>query len=231
MKVTAVLGQTAVNSDEKGMLTIEGMQSPRGGLKRWREIGPMVYRETDGPEVIAFRRNANGLVTDLLPAMPIQLAQRVTGLANKKVLVPILAVSGAVIVLTLLLWPIAAIVRRHYGRPLFRSGTDRLLYVASRFVCLLQVVFVILILFPLSMADKNIAFLGDGLDPWLRTAHVLGWIAAAGLIVIGFAAIKSWRTPGLGWWARVHATLLLLASAVFISFAAWTHLLSPSLRF
>src|SRR5437763_3121144 len=90
LKVTAVLGEAAVTSDDKGVLMIEGVQSPRGGLKQWREIGPMVYREVDGPDVIAFRRDANGVVTDLLPAMPIQLAQRVTGLTNKKVLLPVL---------------------------------------------------------------------------------------------------------------------------------------------
>jgi len=36
---------------------------------------------------------------------------------------------------------------------------------------------------------------------------------------------------GLGWWARVHATLLLIAGVIFMSFACWSHLLSPSLKF
>ena len=231
LKVTAVLGQTAVSSDEKGVLTIEGVQGPRGGLKQWREIGPLVYREVDGPDVIAFRRDAPGVVTDLLPAMPIQLSQRVTGLANKKFLLPLLAVSQSLIVLTLLLWPIAALVRKRYGRPLFTKPLDRLWYVLSRLACLLQIVFVALILLPLSFADKDIGFIGDGIDPFLRTAHVLGWLAVAGLAVVAFAAIKSWGTPGLGWWARAHATLLFFASAIFLSFAWWSHLLAPSLKF
>src|SRR5437588_4661046 len=65
LQVAAVLGQTSVSSDQNGILTIEGVQSPRGGLKKWREIGPLVYREVDGPDLIAFRRNPNGLVTDM----------------------------------------------------------------------------------------------------------------------------------------------------------------------
>jgi len=231
LKVTAVLGQAAVRTDEKGVLAIEGVQSPRGGLKQWREIGPMVYREVDGPDVIAFRRDANGVVTDLLPAMPIQLAQRVTGLTNKKVLLPVLGASQSLIVLTLLLWPVAAIVRKRYGRPLFTSALDRILYVLTRVDCLFQIIFVALILLPLSLADKNIGFIGDGVNPWLSMAHIFGWLAAAGLVIVAFAAIRSWRVPGLGWWARVHATLLLMASVIFMSFAWWSHLLSPSLRF
>ena len=231
LKLTAVLGQTTVRTDANGVLTIEGVQSPRGGLKQWREIGPLVYREVDGPDVIAFRQNASGVVTDLLPAMPIQILQRVTGLANKKVLLPAVGASQSFLLLTLLLWPVAVLVRKRYGRPLFTSTLDRVLYVFTRVKCLFQIVFVVLILLPLSLADKNVAFLGDGLNPWLNTAHIFGWLAAAGLVIVALAAIRSWRVPGLGWWARVHATLLLVASVIFISFAWWSHLLSPSLKF
>jgi hypothetical protein len=231
LKVAAILGQFAVRADEKGVLTIEGLQSPRGGLKRWREIGPMLYREVDGPDLIAFRRNANGAVTDLLPSAPIQMGQRVTGFANKKVLLPVLVVSLGLLAMTLVLWPAAVIIRKRYGRPLLANGVDRMLYVLSRLVCLLEIVFVLLIVLPLSLADKNIAFIGDGINPWLTTAHVLGWLAALGLGVLGVAAVRFWRVPALGWWARVHATLLLISSAIFIAFAWWTHLLAPSLKF
>jgi CubicO group peptidase (beta-lactamase class C family) len=231
LKVAGVLGQVSVNADQNGILTIEGAQSPRGGLKRWREIGPLVYREVDGSDVIAFRVDANGVVTEMLPALPIQMAHRVTGLANKKILLPVVGVSQGLIVLTLLLWPVAALVRRRYGRALFDTRGDRILYFASRIVCLLEVLFVTLILLPLSLADKNIGFIGDGINPWLITGHVLGWLATLGLVLLGIAAVKFWRVPGLGWWARVHASLLLVASAIFLSFAWWTHLLSPSVRF
>ncbi|HEV2805222.1 MAG TPA: serine hydrolase domain-containing protein [Chthoniobacterales bacterium] len=231
LKVAALLGQTSVSSDQNGVLTIEGVQGPRGGLKQWREIGPLVYREVDGADVIAFRRNANGVVTDMLPAAPIQIGQRVTGFANKKLLLPALGISLGLVVLSVLFWPVAALIRRRYSRPLFGNTLDRVLYVFTRLLCLLQVVFLLLIVLPLSMADKNIAFIGDGFDPWLNTAHALGWIVVAGFVVIAFSVVRWWRAPGLGWWARVHPTLLLIASGFLISFAWWSHLLTPSLKF
>jgi CubicO group peptidase (beta-lactamase class C family) len=231
LKVAAVLGQASVNADENGVVTIEGLLNPRGGLKRWREIGPLLYREVDGPDQIAFRRDANGIVTDLLPSAPIHMAQRVTGFASKKILLPLLGASLGLIVVTLLLWPVAVIVRKRYARPLFSTTLDRILYFLSRLVCVLEVGFIALIAFPLSLVDKNIAFIGDGMNPWLTAAHWMGWTAALGLIVLAIAAVKYWMVAGLGWWARVHATLLLLASVAFISFAWWTHLLSPSLKF
>jgi CubicO group peptidase (beta-lactamase class C family) len=231
LKMAAVLGQFSVTADRNGLLTIEGLQSPRGGLKQWREIGPLVYREADGPDVIAFRRDANGVVTDLLPSTPIQIGQRVTGFANKKLLLPVLGFSLGLLALTLLLWPVAVIIRKRYGRPLFSATIDRVFYVLSRLVCLLEIVFVALIVLPLSLVDKNIAFIGDGIDPWLTAAHALGWMSVFGLFVLTIAAVRFWRTPGLGWWARVHATLLWLVSVLFMSFAWWAHLLTPSLRF
>jgi hypothetical protein len=88
-----------------------------------------------------------------------------------------------------------------------------------------------LIAVPLTFANKNIAYLGDGIDPWLTTGHVVGWAATFGLIVLAFAAVRFWMISGVGWWARVHATLLVLASITFLSFAWWAHLLSPSLKF
>jgi CubicO group peptidase (beta-lactamase class C family) len=231
LKVAAVLGQTSVSADQNGVLTIEGAQSPRGGLKRWREVGPLVYREVDGPDLIAFRRDANGVVTDMLPSAPIQMSQRVSGFANKKLLLPVLSASFSLLVITLLLWPVAVIVRKRYGRPLLSTASDRVLYLLSRLTCLLEIGFVALIVLPLSMADKNIAFIGDGINPWLSTAHVMGWLAVFGLVVLAITAIRFWRAPGLGWWTRAHATLLWIASTIFLSFAWWVHLLTPSLRF
>jgi CubicO group peptidase (beta-lactamase class C family) len=231
LKLAAILGQVSVNADANGVLTVEGFLNPRGGLKRWREIGPLLYREVDGPDLLAFRRDEKGIVTDLLPSAPIYLAQRVTGFASKKLLLPIIGASLGLLNLTVLLWPVAAIIRRRYARPLFSTRVDRVLYFFSRLVCILELVFVGLVVLPLSLVDKNIAFLGDGINPWLITAHVIGWIAAAGLIVLAIAAVRFWMVSGLGWWTRVHATLLLLASVAFISFACWAHLLTPSLKF
>jgi CubicO group peptidase (beta-lactamase class C family) len=231
LKLAAVMGQITVSSNPDGILTIENMVSPRGGLKRWRAIGPLLYRDMDGPDLIAFRRDGNGTVTDLFPSSPIHLAQRVSGFASKTVLRPLVGGSLVLILATLLLWPIAAIIRKRYGRPLFAASRDRSLYLLSRVVCLLQIAFVALIALPLSLANKNISYLGDGIDPWLKTAHVLGWIASLGLIVLAITAFRAWQTSGLGWWPRMHASLLFLASVIFISFAWWSHLLSPSLRF
>jgi CubicO group peptidase (beta-lactamase class C family) len=230
LKIAAILGQYAVRSDEKGILTVEGNKNLRGSLKRWREIGPLLYHEVDGPDMMAFRRNENGAVTELLSS-PVTLEQRVTGLASKTLILPLIGGSLALLIATVLLWPVAAVIRKRYARPLPFSPRDRLLFLLSRVVCVLEISLIALVGLPLSRADTNISYIGDGLNPWLIAAHITGWLAAVGLIVLAIAALRFWKSPDLGWWARVHATLLLLASVAFISFAWYGHLLSPSLKF
>jgi CubicO group peptidase (beta-lactamase class C family) len=231
LKIAAILGQYAVQSDEKGILTIEGNKNLRGNLKRWREVGPLLYHEVDGPEVIAFRRDANdGAVTELLSS-PVTLEQRVTGFASKTLIFPLVGGSLALLLATILLWPVAAVIRKRYARALPLSPGNRALFHLSRFVCILEIGFIALVGLPMSQADTNVSFIGEGLNPWLVASHITGWLAALGLIVLAITALRFWKTPDLGWWARVHATLLLLASIAFISFAWYAHLLSPSLKF
>ena len=230
LKVAALLGQYAVRSDEKGILTIEGNKNLRGSLKRWREIGPLLYHEVDGPDLIAFRRNGDGAVTELLSS-PITIEQRVTGFASKTVILPLIGGSLALLVATLLLWPVAALIRKRYARPLALSPRDRFLFRLSRVVCLLEIGFLALVAFPMSRADTNVSYIGDGLNPWLTASHLIGWLAALGLIVLAVAALRFWKSPGFGWWGRIHATLLFLASIAFMSFAWYAHLLAPSLKF
>ena len=230
LKIAAILGQYGVHSDEKGILTIEGNKNLRGSLKRWREIGPLLYHEVDGPGLIAFRRNEKGVVTELVSS-PITLEQRVTGLASKTLILPLIGGSLALLIVTLLLWPVAAVIRKRYARPLPLSPGDRILFRLSRIICILEISCIALVGLPMSRADSNVSYIGDGLDPWLFASHVTGWLAAIGLIVLVIAAVRFWKAPELGWWARVHMTLLLLASVAFISFVWYEHLLSPSLKF
>jgi hypothetical protein len=230
LKIAAVLGQYSVSSDTKGILTIEGNKNLRGNLKRWREIGPLLYHEIDGPDTIAFRRDANGAVTELLSS-PVTLEQRVTGFASKTVILPLIGGSIALLLATILLWPVAAVIRKRYGRPLPLSSGDRFLFRVSRLVCLLEIGFLALVGLPISRADTDVSYIGDGLNPWLTASHITGWLAALGLIVLAVAALRFWKSPGFGWWGRVHATLLFLASVAFMSFAWYAHLLGPSLKF
>ena len=232
LKMAAVLGQFSVTADHNGLLTIEGLQSPRGGLKQWREIGPLVYREVDGPDVIAFRRRCErrrdrsaALRADPDGATRHRLCQQEATAAGVGFEPgPARAHPG----------PLACRgdhPEALWAAPVFHDNRSRSLSpvaiglpAGNRF----------------RRADRAAFKSGGQKHRFHRRRHRSvadrrrtssgGW-PFSGLLVLTIAAVRFWRAPGLGWWARVHATLLWFASVLFLSFAWWAHLLTPSLRF
>jgi len=231
LKLLALPGQFGISSDQEGILTIEGMKNQRGRLKKWREIAPLVYSEIDGPEKIAFRRDPSGAVGEMLPSPAIYEGQRVPWFANKKFIQPVIGGNLLLALFTVLLWPVAVVVRKRYQRPLFNQKTDRALYFLSRTVCLFELVLIAAPAIAFSRGLENIVILGDAIDPWLRILHILGWVTVAGIVLLIIAAVRFARLPGHGLWFRAHAILLALGGIAFGFFCWQYHLLDASLKF
>jgi CubicO group peptidase (beta-lactamase class C family) len=231
LKTLALVGQFSVTSDKEGVLQIEGMKNQSGELKRWREIAPLVYREIDGLEKIGFRRNPSGAVTEMLPFPAIYEGQRVPWYASKIVKGFLIGGSLLLALLTVLLWPVAVIIRKRYQRPLFSTKSDRVLYFLSRIVCLGEVLFVLAPILALSQGLEHIVILGDAINPWFQGFHFIGWILMPGVVLLIIAAIRFVRLPGLGLWFRAHAILLAIGGVAFAVFAWQYHLLDASLKF
>jgi uncharacterized Tic20 family protein len=133
--------------------------------------------------------------------------------------------------LTVLLWPVAVIIRKRYQRPLFSTKSDRVLYFVSRIVCLTEVLFILAPIVVLSQGLEHIVILGDAINPWLQAFHVIGWILMAGIVLLIIAAVRFVRLPGHGLWFRAHAILLAIGGIAFGVFAWQYHFLDASLKF
>jgi CubicO group peptidase (beta-lactamase class C family) len=231
LKILALLDQFSVTSDKEGVVRVEGMKNQSGDLKRWREIAPLIYQEVDGLEKIGFRRDASGDVDELLPFPAIYEGQRVPWYASKVFVGVLVGGSLLLALLTVLLWPVAAIIRKRYQRPLFDTKSNRLLYFFSRIVCLGQVIFVLAPIIMFSQGLEHIVILGDAINPWLQAFHVTGWILIAGVVLLIITAVRFVRLPGHGFWFRAHAILLAIGGIAFGLFAWQFHLLDGSVRF
>jgi CubicO group peptidase (beta-lactamase class C family) len=231
LKILALLGQFSVRSDKEGVLQIEGMKNQSGELKRWREIAPLVYREVDGLERIGFRHDASGAVGEMLPFPAIYEGQRVPWYASKIFIGLLIGGNLLLALLTVLLWPVAVIIRKRYQRPLFSTKSDRVLYFLSRIVCLAEVLFVLAPILALSQGLEHVVILGDAINPWLQTFHVIGWVLMAGVVLLIIVAVRFVRLPGHGLWFQTHAILLAIGGIAFGLFAWQYHLLDASLKF
>jgi len=231
LKLLALLGQFKVSGDKDGILTVEGNKNQSGELKKWKEIAPLVYNEVDGSERIAFRSDASGAVTEILPFPAIYEGQRVPWYASKTFVGVVIGGNLLLALLTVLLWPVAVVIRKRYRQPLFTTKTDRVLYFVSRIVCLGELVLILAPIIAFSQGLEHIVILGDAINPWLQALHIFGWFLMAGVVLLIIAAIRFVRLPRHGLWFQAHAILLAIGGIAFGVFAWQYHLLDASLRF
>jgi CubicO group peptidase (beta-lactamase class C family) len=231
LKLIALLDQFRVSSDKDGIITVEGNKNQSGELKKWKELAPLVYNEVDGSERIAFRADAFGSVREMFPYPAIYEGQRVPWYASKTFVGLVMGGSLLLALLTLLLWPVAVLIRKRYQRPLFILKSDRVLYFLSRLVCLGELIFILTPIVAFSQGLEHIVILGDAINPWLWALHIFGWLLMAGIVLLIITAIRFVRVPGHGLWFRVHSILLAIGGIAFGVFSWQYHLLSASLRF
>lgn len=231
LRMIALMDQFSVKSDKDGILTVEDSKNQRGELKKWKEIAPLVYNEVDGPERIAFRRDPSGKVTEMLPFPAIYEGQRVLWYNNKRLVSPVIGATLLLSLLTVLLWPVAVIVRKRYQRPLFTKTGDRILYFLSRLVCLGELILILGPAIALSNGIEVIVKLSDRINPWLQMLHIFGWVTIAGIVVLIVSAIRFATLPGHGVWFRAHAILVAIGGIAFGLFCWQYRLLDTSLKF
>ena len=100
-------GKVTVNSD--GTISLNAATDFAGNPRRFREVGPMLFREEHGQTQLAFIRNHAGeqvIVTDV----PIYVWQPVPRWKNEKLNLAVLVFSIAMCGLTLLFWPVNAML-------------------------------------------------------------------------------------------------------------------------
>jgi len=131
----------------------------------------------------------------------------------------------------LLLWPVAAIVRKHYGWRLELTGTQRRWRRWIRMVCLLDALFVLGLVIILSASDDPSLLLSGKLDPWILSCEVIGLVGAIGTLLVIYATFRSWRERELWRWTKIFNLLIMLACIGFAWFLIHWNLINFSMRY
>ena len=137
LKVATLIGQFTVSPVGDGMIEVAQLTNPNGKPKRWREVAPMTFLEENGRDKLIFKPDQNGRMQMILP-YPFFVGQRVGLFENSKLLLPVIGISLLIMLLTLVLWPVAWFVRRHYGHKLELTPSERRLRLAVRIVFVLD---------------------------------------------------------------------------------------------
>jgi hypothetical protein len=150
---------------------------------------------------------------------PFFVGQRVGKLQTGKLLLTVLGVSLGLMLLTLILWPVAWFVRRHYDRRLELTTSELMLRILVRIVFALDLIFIVA-LFGLTMYGlTHLEIFSDRGGKWFHLIQVVGVIGAVGtLVALGNAAL-AWISKRRTIWGKLQATIMLLACLGVLWFA------------
>jgi CubicO group peptidase (beta-lactamase class C family) len=228
LKVGAVEENVRVTPDENATIKVEPFKDFNGQIKKWQEIAPLVYRSLNGQDLLAFVHDYNGNMV-LAPNFPAAAEQRVSLVQsadfNQALIVGVLIILG----LTLLCWPLAAVIRGHYHQRLELDPSYMRLRPWVRVVCAVDVIF--LVVFLTVLTSGGISVLSSRTDFKFEAIQLLGVLGAVGTIVVLLASLRSWRDPHAWFWGKVWNLLLLLACLGFVWFSYHWNLLNFNMNY
>lgn len=218
LSATSFLGQADISVDSKDhTIYLDDIKGTDGEPIHFREVAPMVFRNVNGSEKLAFGNDYAGhriVYSDF----PFEVFQPIHGVLDRKIPnYSIVGLSVGVIVLTLLGWPVAAMIRKHYGRPLVLESNLKRLRRLVFAVCFLDVAF-IAVLATLSGRLFSAGGLGASGDKWLFLLELLGIFAGIGALIAVWSALKNWSDTNRWIWSRIWSVLLAFGCVGFFWF-------------
>ncbi|WP_158238348.1 MULTISPECIES: serine hydrolase domain-containing protein [Luteimonas] len=139
LSLANMIGPVKVAANDDGTISVAMATTAGGAPKRWREVAPYVWQDTASTDRLAADVvDGEVLRFSMEPYAPIMVFERVA--AWRGVAMPLLVASLVVLLLTVVAWPVSALVRRYYGAPYRLTGTDarahRLVRIAALLVLL-----------------------------------------------------------------------------------------------
>jgi len=220
VRLASLLGQFTVTPAGDEDIEVSLLTGANGKPKRWQAVSPTTFIEREGQDKLIFKPDQQGKLQIILP-FPFFIGQSVGQLENGKLLLLVLGVSLFIMLATLILWPVAWLVRWHYGHKLELTLSERLLRFGVRIVFLLDLVFVAAFLLLLTYGFTHLEILSSQGTKWFYLVQTIGVIGAIGTIVALLNAVFSWKSKRKRIAGKLASTIMLLAclGLLWFSFA------------
>jgi len=218
--------------NEDGTISTPVLKDLNGEPTKWREIAPYLWREVDGKGRLAAEVK-DGKVVRIAPEWisPFMYMERSSGAKGVGWLMPATVASLGVLALTVIFWPVAALVRRRYRKPLPYTGLEAKAYRWGRIGALLSLaamggwIGTILAMF------SDLKMLSARFDWLVLLLHVFGTIAVfAGLALALWHLSIVWKA-NKRWLGKIWAVALVFAAAICAWVAVAYHLVGISTNY
>jgi CubicO group peptidase (beta-lactamase class C family) len=230
--ITDLIGQTKIGVDKDGNpLVADGLANGLNGQPRkWIAAGPMLWRDANSHETLGAKViDGEAVRWSLGSVAPIIVWDRTPWYLNSAWLIPLTYLSLGVLFLTMVFWPVRALVRRRYGSTIGLEGRDLQAYRASRISATAIFLTIVAWIVMISAMFGNLNNLTKDFLPVVLTVQVISFFAFIG----GFAAIlwyaaTVWRRKGgwkAAWKAKLWSLLLVVSAATILWIALAYHLI------
>lgn len=227
-----MLSQAKVAVGPKGELVVPSILGPNGRPKAWVEVAPYVWREVGGHDRLAAQ------VVDGKPVRwswdfgsPFMVFDRIPAGRDSAWLLPAIAASVGVLLLTFFYWPVVALVRRRYKTSADISGKALTASRAARAGAGLLLALIVGWGVGVTKLTSSAAAMAGGMDGVLMLLQGLGWIVLPlAVLTAGWNLWLTW-TDGRRWGRKAWSVLMLLAPLMLLYVALTFHLLAMSVHY
>ena len=231
LAVTTVLDEAKIVADPKdNTIYLDGLFKKENGQPRhFLEIAPMLFKSVDGPEKMAFVKDSSGHRVCYID-YPFMVFQEVDAALDKQAFnYVVMGLGIGVVVLTILFWPVSAILRKHYKQSLMLDPPARKWRRWAKIACIIDLIYLLGFLWTFTLLQK--LELGSGGDFKLHLLQVIGVLGGVGGLLTIICAMKSWTDSTQWVWYKVWNTLLAVGCVGFFWFLVHWHLLNFSLNY
>jgi len=223
--------QATLNGDDT--ISVGDLHAMNGQPVHWREVKPFVWREAGGRHILVARRGPDGQVREIASDLyPQVFVFTRSGFWNSSAWnLPLLMGTLAMLALTVIFWPVKALLRWRYGSAFPYSGRAAAVYRLTRVAALIDVVFLGGYFAVMLYSADHLEFF-DTPDDWIfLSLQVLGVIAILGAAVPLYELWLALADGERPWWTKLTDGLVALAALATIWFAITLNLVNFNLNY
>jgi CubicO group peptidase (beta-lactamase class C family) len=221
LSLANLLGQIKIIANEDGTISAPLAMGASGVPKKWREVAPYLWQDVAGSDRLAAEVVDGKVVRfSMEPYAPIMVFERLS--LWRSLSLPLLVASLAVLLLTVLAWPISALVRRYYRAPYGLSAADARAHRVARLTALAVLLSIGGSLGIVVAMLNDLEMTGPGTDVAINALRVI-----ALLVLPAGAVLSAWNAwhvlrSSRRWLAKLWAVLLAL-SCLFVLWVGLGH--------
>jgi CubicO group peptidase (beta-lactamase class C family) len=224
LSLVGLIGQAKVGVGAKGELVTE-FKGLNGKPRHWTETAPFLWIDQDSHERLAAQIvDGKAVRFSIDEIAPFMVFDRVPWYTNSAWLLPLVYMSLAALLLTAVLWPITAVVRRSFGAKPALTPVELRAYRLSKIGAILSVAALCIWLLTLTFMFKDFNNLSAKFDMNVRFAQIFGVIGFFGGVVLAVLNLRTVWGGQRRWPAKLWSIVLVISTLVFLWMAFVFHL-------